>query len=196
MRSNFNTAPTTAPEISNNDWGFGEPISAGIPSAAGGYSEQDWSTPSPDTDWTSSSWSAPESPADLPGAPESTIGERLRHIKDKAVHGMGRKALDAVMNRLPNFRGQDTLQTAGREVAGAGVAAAKEAAMNFYGLEKDENEKLRVARKLKFGKAVVKTLVNPVGTASSVGIPVAQPKKLPVWKRLASLKARARILFR
>ena len=42
--------------------------------------------------------------------------------------------------------------------------------MNYYGLEKDENEKLRVARKIKFGKAVVKTLVNPVGTASSVGV--------------------------
>jgi hypothetical protein len=59
---------------------------------------------------------------------------------------------------------------AGREVAGAGAAAAKEAAMNYYGLEKDENEKLRVARKLKFGKAVVKTLLNPVGTVSSVGV--------------------------
>lgn len=139
-------------------------------------------------------------------SPESEkIGERLK----KVVSSLGSKALEVVMNKLPNFGGnKDMLQNAatnlyensgqatvayqgvseawtnrgsyaeqavgyakevGQEVAGAGIIAAKESVMKYYGLEKDENEKLRVARKLKFGKAVVKTLANPIGTASSVG---------------------------
>ena len=210
MRSNFNTAPTTAPEIGTSSWDFGQPISAGIPDSPGGYN--DWGAPTaPDNDW-GSGWNMPQSSYEstVVTTQESRVSERLRELRDTVVHGLGRKALDAVMNRLPSLGGtKDTLQAvatnayenpgqiqqfadvatgtwdnrashidiaksvamgAGLEVAGAGVAAAKESVMKYYGLEKDENEKIRIARKIKFGKAVVKTVVMPVGTATSVGV--------------------------
>lgn len=79
------------------------------------------------------------------------------------------------LNAPANFEGyrneaKQFAVTAGVEVAKVGAAAAKEEVMRYYGLEKGENEKLRIARKIKFGKAVVKTVVNPVGTVSSVGV--------------------------
>jgi len=175
----------------------------------------------PNSEWGNGDWASPpvsrqsrfEGWDDYLPTPqltqESGMTERLRNLKDRVVHGMGRKALDVVMNRLPTLGGnKETFQNvatnlyenpeqasmayqgatelwgnrgsyaeqavgyakeAGREVAGAGLTAAKESVMKYYGLEKDKNEKLRIARKLKFGKAVVKTVVNPVGTASSVG---------------------------
>ena len=222
MPRNFNAAPTQAPELGTGTWDYGEPISAGIPmgtSSSGEWgsvpavevsvwdSNDDWNTPSATSYDTSNSWDSYQ--ANPRAMQEQGKVERLRELKDKIVHGMGRKALDALMNRLPSFGGgKDTIQNvatnlyenpghlgatyqgatelwgdrasyaeqavgyakqAGREVAGAGITAAKESVMKYYGLEKDENEKLRVARKIKFGKAVVKTVVNPIGTASSVG---------------------------
>ena len=221
MPRNFNTAPTQTPELGKSDWDYGDPISSGVPTGAGG---SEWNLPrTPDTpswdnndDWGtptsvgSSSFDSWDSYQPLPQtSQESGVAERLRELKDKVIHGMGRKALDAVMNRLPRLGGQkEAIQNittnlyenpdmasavyqngtdlwnnrsgyaeqavgyakqAGREVAGAGISAAKESVMKYYGLEKDENEKLRIARKIKFGKAVVKTVVNPIGTASSVG---------------------------
>lgn len=225
---NFNAPSTHTPELANDSWGYGDsPVSAGAPmSIGGGGSPLEWmSTQAPEAPkWgTEGDWGDPvpgsyetSNPATPPGfestynnQSESRISERLRELKDKVIHGVGRKALDAVMNRLSSLGGRnETLQNvatnlyenpgqasaayqgatelwanrgsyaeqavgyakeAGREVAGAGLTAAKESVMKYYGLEKDENEKLRVARKLKFGKAVVKTVVNPIGTASSVG---------------------------
>lgn len=171
------------------------------------WGNDDWTSSPVSTQGAFEGWDDYHPNPQLPQ--ESGMAERLRNLKDKVVHGIGRKALDTVMNRLPTlgshkemlqnvatnvyknpdqasmaYQGASELwgsrdsyteqalgyaKEAGREVAGAGLTAAKESVMKYYGLEKDENEKLRVARKIKFGKAVVKTVVNPIGTASSVG---------------------------
>ena len=85
-------------------------------------------------------------------------------------------------------------RSAGMEVAGAGIRAAAETAKRYYGIEYNDDGERKI-RKLKLGKAVMKTLFNPIGTASSVGVKSARSARKAVKREAMSQVGNARNTF-